>query len=111
MSDNNLNFSFNWNNKLDCRCFTTIRLKNERLYPIGKELTVLLKNKPLKTVKIIDVKHFTLPQLNEFMAMLDTGYNLESTIDIFHKMYPQTVNDESVVLSMLLLETIKVLED
>ena len=31
-----INFSYNWNSKLNCSAFTTIRVKNDKKYRIGK---------------------------------------------------------------------------
>ena len=40
-----LEFSTNWNNKLDCKCFTTIRLYNPNKHFRGNQFEISLQNK------------------------------------------------------------------
>jgi uncharacterized protein YqfB (UPF0267 family) len=83
-----INYSYNWNKKLDCQAFTTIRLRQDKKYQVGTTYQVQLNNKALCWVKIIAIKHFKLIHLNDFMAFIDTGYNCQETIKIIQKMYP-----------------------
>lgn len=83
-------FSYNWNNKLDCKCFTTIRLSDK--YQIGDEYKIVLK-KGVNDVEckglavIIDIKYFYLDQLNNFISHLDTGYSVQECKKIIVRMY------------------------
>jgi hypothetical protein len=72
-----LDFTYNWNKKLDCDCFTTFRLHNPKKHKIGVLLLVSLKGEPLKEVMIKDIKTMKLSKVNEFIAYLDTGYSVE----------------------------------
>lgn len=103
-----LNFTTNWNNKLACHAFTTIRLWYEGRFQKGQEVEILLQKKHLKYAIIIDIKIFQLHQLNNFMALLDTGYTVEKTKDIIRTMYKNKIqNIEHTLFAYILLETIK----
>lgn len=106
MSTPNINFSYNWNNKLNCKAFTTIRLKNVNKYQIGKEYNILLKKQLLKSAIIEDIKTIYFNQINEFIARVDTGYSAEETKNILKKMYSK-INLETQPFSFILLSTIK----
>ena len=82
-----INFSYNWNNKLDCKSFTTLRLSNRNKYKIGETYSVSIKNQIKKNVVIIDIKTIWLHEINDFIAYLDTGYSKEECINIIKKMY------------------------
>ena len=106
MSTPNINFSYNWNNKLHCKSFTTIRLRNVNKYQIGKEYNILLKKQLLKSAVIEDIKTIYFNQINEFIARVDTGYSAFETKNILKKMYSK-VNLEKQPFSFILLSTIK----
>lgn len=82
-----LNFFYNWNNKLACTSFTTFRLHNPRKFVIGKKLSVMLTGKNLKDVEVRGVKIMKLHQVNEFIAQLDSGYSVEEFLKIIRDMY------------------------
>lgn len=102
----NINFSYNWNNKLNCKAFTTIRLKNSNKYQIGKEYKILLKKELLKPAIIEDIKTIYFNQINEFIARVDTGYSALETKNILKKMYSK-INFETQPFSFILLSTVK----
>lgn len=101
-----INFSYNWNNKLDCSSFTTIRLRNENKYRVGLEYKAWLKQESKGNVKCLDIRHFWLADLNEFVARLDTGYSVEECRQIILRMYP-AVDFSKKQLSLILLHKIK----
>ncbi len=80
-------FSYNWNKKLYCNFFTTIRLHNPKKYWIGSIHRIFLKAEDLGTAKIVQVKTIRLEEIDSFTASLDTGYNAASTRALFRKMY------------------------
>lgn len=102
-----INFSYNWNNKLDCKCFTTIRLTNSNKYRVGLEYEIHLKNQRIKNARIVGIKVFTLDMINEFISRIDTGYSKEVTVNIINRMYPDTVNNVNKSFMLILLETVK----
>lgn len=102
-----INFSYNWNNKLECNCFTTLRLTNQNKYQTGKIYQIKLKNVEKKLARIIEIKVFELSKINEFISRLDTGYSKEETIKIINKMYKLTSYQQETSFMLILLETVK----
>lgn len=79
-----IKFSTNWNNKLECKHFTTLRISSK--YMDQNHILVEYKGK-YKVGSIIETRQIKLWSLNEFMCRLDTGYSLKETFDIIGKMY------------------------
>ena len=83
---NVLNFSHNWNNKLDCKAFTTLRISNK--FELEETIQIKLKGKPIEGVfQCKDKRIFKLDDINEFIARLDTGYSASECKEILKKMY------------------------
>jgi hypothetical protein len=80
-----LNFTYNWNNKLDCKAFTTIR-RTDR-FEVGQHLNVYLNDMLRCHVRIVEKHSFTIDVLPKILCWLDTGYSKAETIDILTKMY------------------------
>lgn len=80
-----LDFSYNWNNKLDCRFFTTIR--RSARFEVGDVVEVFLGADRLGEVEIKGKKHLTIATLNDWIAGVDTGYSVEETVKILKRMY------------------------
>jgi uncharacterized protein YqfB (UPF0267 family) len=99
-----ISFSYNWNNKLNCNAFSTIRLKQPSKYVLGEIYEIYLKKeqKPLFNAQIMDIKYFTIDKINEFMAYIDTGYSKEKCQNIIRTMYPK-VDFEIKELCFILL--------
>lgn len=91
MQNERLDFSYNWNKKLENKCFSTIRIFNKK-YFIGNLFDVFLNDKFLFTAKIKFEKSFFMNQLNEPMSYLDTGYSKNETLDILKKMYKNKID-------------------
>lgn len=104
-----LTFSHNWNNKLDCKAFTTLRLRNDRKYHKGQELEIIEKRFSAGefsrgTFIIAEIKHLKIYQINEFIARLDTGFNREECITLIQTMYKKSaINWNEQDLSLILL--------
>lgn len=88
-----ITFNHNWNGKLFCTCFTSIRLRNDHKYKCGYEYDVILKGFNTGPAILTDVRHFHIDQINDFIALLDTGYNKEETITMLKTMYKNIVPD------------------
>lgn len=101
-----ITFSSNWNKKLDCDFFTSIRLYNDLKYGPGRTLEVAFKDKIIKTVQVVAMKRIMLAEINAFVAGLDTGYSPETCRGILTKMYP-SVDFLIQPLSLILFKTIK----
>lgn len=105
--EQNLDFSYNWNNKLSGKCFTTIRLHNPLKYCVGNVLNVTLKLQPRGRVKILRVTTFTIDKINDYIACLDTGYPAEECKKMLKEMYKNKgVNWNTQLLDFCLLQYI-----
>lgn len=108
-----LTFSQNWNNKLNCDCFTTIRVHNNRRYFLGAEFRIILKDKDeekfISNAKIIDIGTSFLNKFKDYHYFLDTGYNKAEAISIFRNMYKNNpkVNVDRDLFNYILLKKIK----
>lgn len=82
-----IDFSYNWNNKLLCKAFTTIRLHNPMRYTVGDVFGIYLNNRFMGEAVLKSKRTIRHDKLNEFVSYLDTGYNLEKMAGIFTNMY------------------------
>lgn len=80
-----LDFSYNWNNKLDCKAFTTLRLSGR--FGIEDKIEVRLNKKFKCFGGIVDRKCFKLRDITDWIAFIDTGYNKIECQNILKKMY------------------------
>lgn len=96
-----LSFFTNWNNKLDCDAYTTIRLSG-RKYHVSKRFNVYLKKQFHHVAEVVAIKEFHLHQLNEFIARIDTGYSVDECREIIIKMYPRIdMHTKPIVLVLM----------
>lgn len=100
MKQLNLTFSHNWNNKLFCKCFTTLRLWNEKKYQVGNTYAVYLKDEYLGEAEMISIRKTKRAKLNQFVCGLDTGYSVAETQQILGRMYKQNA-DNDLMFGML----------
>lgn len=89
--DSIISFSYNWNNKLDCKAFTTLRLRSTKYVP-GTLYDVYLEKKGSNAIylgkaRCEKVKTLMLEDINEFISFLDTGYNVADCKRIVRRMY------------------------
>jgi hypothetical protein len=110
----NLNFSHNWNTrtqgkvqtgKLDCACFSTIRLENG-YYELGQVCRVIVQepkknDNVLGYARIVSKTIFEKAKITDGVAYLDTGYNRNEVLGILNKMYP-TSNDKTPFCFLIL---------
>lgn len=96
-----LKFSYNWNNKLNCHYYTTIRLSSPK-YHKEQIIDVQLKGQHLHQGKIIEIRVIGIDQINEFIGGLDTGYGAEETKNILKKMYKQATDSTTLFALMLI---------
>lgn len=86
-----LKFSKNWNNKLECDYFTTIRL--DASFQIGEEVQVLLKGEHFCFARIKLKKHIHIDKVNDWIGFLDAGHTGDYTASILKRMYNSRVAD------------------
>jgi hypothetical protein len=104
-----IGFSYNWNNKLQCKAFTTLRMSNPKKYVEGREYWVRLKDEIKSKATIRAVSHFKLEGINDFISYLDTGYNANECKKILQRMYSK-VDFSKHSISLILLEQIERVE-
>jgi hypothetical protein len=97
-----IKFSYNWNNKLKCSCFTTIRVHHPAKYSIGKQYVIKYKEENLGVATIVDIKTFPMSKLNNFMCYIDTGYSPEETKNMLCKMHQVSISDNLIIDFILL---------
>lgn len=85
--DMKLDFSYNWNGKLNGKAFTSIRLWNEGKYEVGNEYEIRLGNTKKGTARLISLKRIRLNQINDYIALLDTGYQVDECREMLKTMY------------------------
>lgn len=100
-----LRFSFNWNNKLGCKSFSTLRLYNEARYVVNTPFQVYLKDQYLGIAELRAVRKTKSTNLNEFVCQLDTGYGVAETQKILKRMYKG--KEETVGLHFCLFRWVK----
>jgi len=100
-----LKFSTNWNNKLNCNAFTTLRLRNDNKYYPGAKVNIWLGNTLKGKGTILGVSLYTLDKINEYVARIDTGYSAEECRKIILQMYKNkpTINWETQQLAFCLI--------
>lgn len=106
-----IRFQRNWNNKLSCNYFTTIRLPREN-YKVDNTLKLMLHEngiyRDMGYVRIIEVKPIRPYQINDWMAFLDAGMSADKLREMFYFMYKDKVDDfEKTELVYMILEKVK----
>ena len=101
---NEIKFMHNWNNKLDCQVFTTIRKYTQQklnyyLDRIGEPFDVILGRKELKCqaiLKRVDVK--PLQKFPYILLCLDTGKTDPEIIETIFKNFGIKLWDRAILL-------------
>lgn len=103
-----INFSFNWNNKLNNLVFTTIRAHSKTKYELNKEYQLMLHNHVFAQGIIIGIVTKNYLQLSDGECFLDTGYSLIETRNIIKTMY-KLESEKSFVIDYILIKKTKAL--
>ena len=82
-----INFSENYNYKLNCTYYTTIRKKSEK-FKIGNVYDINLDNIFLHKSLLIGIKYIdtNLKDNNDFYLELDTGLNYDESRKLFKEL-------------------------
>lgn len=109
-NNNELDFKTNWNGKLNCKMFTTLRLHNPKKYYAGARLVVTLKGERVKTVRVLAVRIRRLHELEDFECYLDTGGDAIYTRNIITGFYKNKPGFDvsSARFDIIMCETIEV---
>lgn len=93
MENQTIRFNKNWNNKLNCQSFSTIRLSNPKKYKPDEIYNILLtdsKGRATKNfgfAKLLSINEFLLDNITPAMSYIDTNYNVPEFIKLFKTMY------------------------
>jgi len=105
------NFSRNWNNKLDCNQFSTIRLRNDYANVLEDVVVCKLTDKKDKRNFRAIIKyifHFRLKDMTDAMARLDMDLPLSKAKTVLYRMYGKKVKDLNIQqFSFMVLKKIK----
>lgn len=97
-------FVHNWNGKLYCDFFTTIRLKSSK-YVKGQAYEITIRKEPAFDCVIVDMKELKLNEISEWIARLDTGLSAKECRELFIKMYSNKPIDWTTqILQFILLQ-------
>lgn len=109
--DDILFFKSNWNHKLDCDYFTTIRLRNDKKYFVGRSVKVVLREGSRTIEKgshtIVGIRNLLLSEIDDYTARLDTGYSAKECQDLikaFYKNSAPQINWKYQQLSIILVK-------
>ena len=81
-----LEFKSNFNNKLGCKCFTTIRLSGR--FSEGDKIIVIGPGQIRFGATVQGKRELpTIEAINEWVARLDTGYSRTDCINLLKTMY------------------------
>lgn len=99
-------FTQNWNGKLNCNAFTTMQLHNPVKYCVGAVKQIYLKGVWKGDAKILDVRCIHLSDINLFISYLDTGLSPEDCRQMLRNMYKNRpgINWETQLIDLCLLE-------
>lgn len=107
MDANILNFSTNWNNKLNCDYFTTIRLHNKNRFT-GMDVMIQLKKECHSTGTIVKIENCMLSQIGDRTSYLDVGYNADGFKTIIQTMYKnKNIDWDKQILDVLIIKRTK----
>ena len=104
MTELTLKFSNNWNNKLNCVYFTTLRLSNR--FNIGHTVKVEFKEHSFYA-EVVGKRTLTMKMLNEFICGIDTGYSVAETEDLLQRMYHEVSDWSNQPIYFYLLRRVK----
>lgn len=105
MKVNNLVIDYNYNNKLDCDCFTVIRPLNLPLFTPGNQIELYLRDQPLGQVEVLMHRSLAEDKLNDWITYLDLGYNFVDGMKMLRRQFPS--RKPQVTYSWALLKYIR----
>ena len=90
-------FSVNYNKKINCDYFTTLRLANPYKYKVGVKHKIKLHERGVirdyGTAEIIEVKTIRMHQLNTYICGLDMASTVDEAKTIIYTRYKNLVAD------------------
>lgn len=103
-----IHFDQNWNCKLFCNVFTTLRPRDDNKFIVGNTMDVFKKGVFMGDVEVMQIVNIkNIDSITEGMALLDTGYSKQETIEIIETLYLGIIpNIREVEFSYIILRRI-----
>lgn len=102
-----IKFKRNWNNKLLCPCFSSLRLKNPVYYRVGKVFDVQLfksgRYNHYRYAELVFTKDTYLYALSDYFTFMDANMQRDKFIKMIETMYKNKVHDFDNTLFSILL--------
>ena len=107
--DERMEFDENYNNKLNCNCFTTIRLHAPTKNAVGAIKQIYLKGIWKGNAKIMGVASIRLDQINPTVAKLDADMSPDELRRLLKDCYKNRpgINWDTQLMDYIVLEYIK----
>lgn len=102
-----INFNLNWNGKLYCNCFTTIRPKNDNKFKLHENYQVCLNGVDMGEVQIVYMKDFPLSKITDAMCLVDIGYLAKYANEVFGDLYPEIEDIGTATFTYIVLERVR----
>ena len=106
-----IKFSYNWNNKLECKSFSTVRISNENKYRLLAIYQIVMTNKKGEIIKdfglarLQSITSFLLDNVSPAMAFLDSNLSKIDFIGLVSTMYKnKNINFKTKPLYFLVLQ-------
>lgn len=108
-----LKFNKNWNQKMCCDFYTTIRIHSEK-FQIGKIMETICKIKEKgreveikEKAKVVQIKSYRLNDIPDEIFWVDCGMGKRNAIDMIEKMYSKyNIHVHSVKWDVVVLQHI-----
>ena len=110
MQKRQINFTTNWNNKLYCDHYTTIRLASP-YYQVGRFYDIELRKECLHTARIIDIRFLKLENINTFISYIDAGLSVEDFKTLMNRFYKDKDWSTQRLIMILLEKVERIKED
>lgn len=88
-----LHFSRNWNNKLNCNSFSTVRIRNDNKYVLLDLYRIFLRHEvypqyvDFSVARLQSITHFYLNKVTPGITFIDTNLPVIDFIQLITKMY------------------------
>jgi len=83
-----INFNANYNNKLNCICFSTIRIADVNKYRLNEKYSICLDKGFLFNAKLVSIENTTLKLLTERDCLLDANLTKQEFMKLINELYP-----------------------
>lgn len=102
----NLTFQRNWNNKLFCPCFSTIRWYRKDFYKIAEEVVIIARIDSIEynlgIAKIAAIEKYKVSEIPQNIAFYDTEKTVSQFVEYFFSIYETYIKNKNDVYCTVL---------